>query len=225
MYDPTVGRWLSEDPIGFEAGDANLNRYVGNAATLFTDPDGLQSRWRLDLHDHGGPHIQIGDQRWRATDFSPMKHNGKIPPPLTIRQMEELRCQGIWDRILKNVPDNNIDRVLAEEIAEEVAREARRRGLKNINRRVGKEIAEQVLRRTPVGLIIILLSADEVMADVNYRGVAFAACNQVIPASLIEDIVADSQERFRQWQAEQLEGHINKKWRRWGINPDGTLAD
>ncbi len=25
-YDPTIGRWLSEDPIGFTAGDANLYR-------------------------------------------------------------------------------------------------------------------------------------------------------------------------------------------------------
>jgi RHS repeat-associated protein len=29
-YDPVVGRWLSEDPIGFEAADANLYRYVEN---------------------------------------------------------------------------------------------------------------------------------------------------------------------------------------------------
>jgi RHS repeat-associated protein len=27
---PTLGRWISQDPIGFEAGDANLYRYVGN---------------------------------------------------------------------------------------------------------------------------------------------------------------------------------------------------
>jgi RHS repeat-associated protein len=28
-YDPRIGRWMSEDPIGFAAGDANLYRYVG----------------------------------------------------------------------------------------------------------------------------------------------------------------------------------------------------
>ncbi|HBJ39162.1 MAG TPA: hypothetical protein DDZ51_31330, partial [Planctomycetaceae bacterium] len=28
-YDPTIGRWISQDPIGFAAGDANLYRYVG----------------------------------------------------------------------------------------------------------------------------------------------------------------------------------------------------
>ncbi|GAA5510293.1 RHS repeat-associated core domain-containing protein [Novipirellula caenicola] len=40
-YDPATGRWLSKDPIGFAAGDANLYRYVGNQATTETDPSGL----------------------------------------------------------------------------------------------------------------------------------------------------------------------------------------
>lgn len=40
-YDPMVGRFVSEDPIGFGAGDPNLYRYVGNNATNFTDPSGL----------------------------------------------------------------------------------------------------------------------------------------------------------------------------------------
>jgi RHS repeat-associated protein len=40
-YDPKVGRWTTEDPIGFAAGDANLNRYVGNDPVGRTDPSGL----------------------------------------------------------------------------------------------------------------------------------------------------------------------------------------
>ncbi|MFO0941919.1 MAG: RHS repeat-associated core domain-containing protein [Pirellulales bacterium] len=40
-YDPATGRWLSQDPIGFAAGDANLYRYVGNGVTGATDPSGL----------------------------------------------------------------------------------------------------------------------------------------------------------------------------------------
>lgn len=31
----------ADDPLGFEAGDANLYRYVGNAPTMLTDPFGL----------------------------------------------------------------------------------------------------------------------------------------------------------------------------------------
>jgi RHS repeat-associated protein len=29
-YDPAMGRFISEDPSGFDAGDANFYRYVGN---------------------------------------------------------------------------------------------------------------------------------------------------------------------------------------------------
>jgi RHS repeat-associated protein len=39
-YDPAVGRFVSEDPIGFLAGDANLNRYVGNGPTNANDWSG-----------------------------------------------------------------------------------------------------------------------------------------------------------------------------------------
>jgi uncharacterized protein RhaS with RHS repeats len=41
MYDPTTGRWISVAPLGFEAEDANLYRYVGNNPTTATDPSGL----------------------------------------------------------------------------------------------------------------------------------------------------------------------------------------
>jgi hypothetical protein len=40
MYDPTVGRWISADPISFKGEDANLYRYVGNSPTNATDPMG-----------------------------------------------------------------------------------------------------------------------------------------------------------------------------------------
>jgi RHS repeat-associated protein len=41
-YDPRLGKWISQDPIGFAAGDANLYRYVGNSPTMATDPSGLR---------------------------------------------------------------------------------------------------------------------------------------------------------------------------------------
>jgi RHS repeat-associated protein len=39
-FDANVGRFISTDPIGFEAGDSNLYRYVNNSPTLATDPTG-----------------------------------------------------------------------------------------------------------------------------------------------------------------------------------------
>ena len=40
-YDAAVGRWISEDPLGFAAGDANVGRYVGHKVTVCSDPSGL----------------------------------------------------------------------------------------------------------------------------------------------------------------------------------------
>ena len=40
-YDAGVGRFISEDPLGFAAGDGNIYRYVGNSPTNGTDPFGL----------------------------------------------------------------------------------------------------------------------------------------------------------------------------------------
>ena len=50
-YDPQTGRWLSQDPIGFAAGDANLYRYVGNSPTNATDPSGLVDRRVISLNE------------------------------------------------------------------------------------------------------------------------------------------------------------------------------
>jgi RHS repeat-associated protein len=41
-FDPAVGRFISEDPIGFGGGDVNLCRYVGNDAVNKVDPTGFK---------------------------------------------------------------------------------------------------------------------------------------------------------------------------------------
>ena len=43
-FDPSINQFISEDPIGFAAGDANLRRYVGNSNPNATDPSGLWTR-------------------------------------------------------------------------------------------------------------------------------------------------------------------------------------
>ncbi len=53
MYDPTIGRWLSADPIGFEAGDVNLYRYCSNGVLSLVDPDGLaEQTWMPTVTIH-----------------------------------------------------------------------------------------------------------------------------------------------------------------------------
>ena len=46
-YDPEMGRFISEDPLGLRGGDANLYRYVGNNSVGFKDPFGLRITGRI----------------------------------------------------------------------------------------------------------------------------------------------------------------------------------
>ncbi len=46
-YDSQTGRWISNDPLGFDGGDCNLYRYVHNRPAMFADPSGLQAP---DIH-------------------------------------------------------------------------------------------------------------------------------------------------------------------------------
>ena len=41
MFDPTLGRWLQEDPAGFHGGDLNLYRALDNNPDGQVDPTGL----------------------------------------------------------------------------------------------------------------------------------------------------------------------------------------
>jgi RHS repeat-associated protein len=42
FYNFAIGRFVSQDPLGFGAKDPNLYRYVGNSPTNATDPSGLE---------------------------------------------------------------------------------------------------------------------------------------------------------------------------------------
>ena len=41
QYSSASGRWLQQDPMGFDAGDSNLYRYVNNCPMETTDPSGM----------------------------------------------------------------------------------------------------------------------------------------------------------------------------------------
>jgi RHS repeat-associated protein len=53
-YDQNIGRFINEDPSGFEAGDTNLYRYVGNNSINLIDPFGLES---CDCSGGGSPSL------------------------------------------------------------------------------------------------------------------------------------------------------------------------
>jgi len=78
MYDPKLGRFISEDPIGFAGGDINLYGYVANQPTKFTDPNGwFPSIWPFDYHQRIGmtaldgiaTPAQIRSINWSNGDF------------------------------------------------------------------------------------------------------------------------------------------------------------
>jgi RHS repeat-associated protein len=60
-YDSLVGRFVSEDTIGFNGGDTNLYRYVANNPVNVTDPFGLEALSAGGLDVRRGPTIgQMG---------------------------------------------------------------------------------------------------------------------------------------------------------------------
>jgi RHS repeat-associated protein len=59
-YDPQMGRFISEDPIGFGGGDVNLYAYVGNNPLRYNDPLGLFPDNPYDIIPQGGWDVIAG---------------------------------------------------------------------------------------------------------------------------------------------------------------------
>jgi RHS repeat-associated protein len=102
-YDPSTGRFLSQDPIRFAGGDSNLYRYVGNAPTIYTDPLAL---WRVSFNItfsallqttlslgfgssgvdlSGGVGVGIGTPISGSIEIDPTANLPPIPPGLPVR--------------------------------------------------------------------------------------------------------------------------------------------
>ena len=60
-YDPQIGRWISQDPMGFAAGDSNLYRYVNNKPVVATDPSGLWQIQRNNAKNRATAKAEQGD--------------------------------------------------------------------------------------------------------------------------------------------------------------------
>jgi RHS repeat-associated protein len=71
-YDAAVGRWVSEDPIGFGAGDANLARYVGNNSMSFVDPSGLEGIEIAEDHAAEATNTMFSSEWWNEPLYDPV---------------------------------------------------------------------------------------------------------------------------------------------------------
>jgi RHS repeat-associated protein len=89
-YDSLTGRWISQDPMGFDAGDSNLYRYVKNQAIDATDPSG-----EIVIFVHG-----VNDEgNWFRKMYNQMSANW-----LANGQDQQLGFQFVWQGIAANKP-------------------------------------------------------------------------------------------------------------------------
>jgi RHS repeat-associated protein len=92
-YDPSLGRFTSEDPLGKDSGDLNFYRYVQNSPIDESDPLGCGRTYdcgagcgfRVDTNDPKGPHVNWwcnGVQGClRLPDLSPCEVGKSYVPP------------------------------------------------------------------------------------------------------------------------------------------------
>ncbi|MEC7276693.1 MAG: RHS repeat-associated core domain-containing protein [Bdellovibrionota bacterium] len=71
FYNPALGRFLTEDPIGFYSGTQNLQKYVGNNPVLKNDPSGLfdSAFWTTLNLNCSEASKQLGDEIKVATQI------------------------------------------------------------------------------------------------------------------------------------------------------------
>lgn len=84
-YDPVTGQWMSEDPIGFAAGDANLRRYVGNEVAKKRDPSGLYDEFKIKVF--------VGHNSSVQSYANSYAKNGKIGPMAGTALVAGISCQ------------------------------------------------------------------------------------------------------------------------------------
>lgn len=117
-YDPNVGRFISEDPIGFEGGDVNLYAYVGNNPVNLIDPLGLSdmifdpSSGTLTVIDKNGNVIG----QYPAGNITDSRSKGPFPSgtfPVggvysnTGDRADRVPSQGPYFIHIKDVPDRS----------------------------------------------------------------------------------------------------------------------
>jgi len=89
-YDPSTGRFLSEDPIGFEGGDVNLYAYVGNNPLMRIDPTGLAQAvfngTNISLWTDSGTFLGTWPAVSGRGGYPNQSGQGSIPPGLYVAE-------------------------------------------------------------------------------------------------------------------------------------------
>src|SRR6266536_286605 len=115
-YDPKIGRFISEDPIGFEGG-INFYAYVDNNPVRYTDPQGLviqvcQRRAQNWMGKINGNHAYFWDPRTRnhmtprscgrntSSSNNPGTTGGETPDPRNTECFDVQGSDGLEDQLM-----------------------------------------------------------------------------------------------------------------------------
>jgi RHS repeat-associated protein len=74
-YNPKLGRFMSEDPKLFDAGDYNLFRYCHNDPIDFTDPMGTVEREPWFTHHQQAIEMDAGNAQWAMAKWADSSNN------------------------------------------------------------------------------------------------------------------------------------------------------
>ena len=97
-YDSTMGRWISQDPLQFNAGDSNLYRYVNNAPTNATDPSGLMTA-TAENEIKGPIEVQSTDKKISAKVWLDASLKATLPDAAGVvgdPVLKKERFVGVW---------------------------------------------------------------------------------------------------------------------------------
>ncbi len=106
-YDPQVGRFIMEDPIG-QAGGINLYVYVFNGPTKFTDPSGkLISPWCATVKKRCGECVTKGTEcaKQHGNILACIERGERVTGGQSAHQLAECfvklkECDGCWQDLL-----------------------------------------------------------------------------------------------------------------------------
>jgi len=121
-FDANTGRFLSKDPIGFDAADQNLYRYVFNNPSNFEDPLGLD--FTVCRYPGPIPHVGIGVNSPNTLGKRPKRQNsdkagakvatgndvpGEVSPDKGEKQCTNITTSPTEDQEMKEYIQRNIE--------------------------------------------------------------------------------------------------------------------
>ena len=118
-YDAAVGRWMSEDPIGFEGKDGNLYVYVGNGPVNAVDPNGLDPYAQMRLQMQLG---WIQEAEAKKAEQEVKAPTRPSPPSCPVIRAASTDLSGLEQALVATLGPNPPDEAVleAEAIAEAI---------------------------------------------------------------------------------------------------------